>query len=225
MTTSAATTISTSRPCKTTARTITAAAKAASRNSGARVLGGSASAGGLCRDERSRHAPILVRQRPARHHGRAAAASAASTSSTVDELGRLVGGEGRPRRPRRSPARRICPARNAATATSLAAFSQAGAAPPARPGFDRQAEAAEGLGVGRREVEAGDVAPVDRAEGRGEPLRVRQGVADREPHVGLGELGDRRPVAELDHRVHDRLRVDDDLDAVVVRPRTARAPR
>ena len=40
-----------------------------------------------------------------------------------------------------------------------------------------------------------------------------EGVADRQAHVGHAELGDRRAVGELDHRVDDRLRVDDHLDA------------
>ena len=50
-------------------------------------------------------------------------------------------------------------------------------------------------------------------------------VADRQAHVGHAELGDRRAVGELDHRVDDRLRVHDDLDLVVRRRRTARGPR
>ena len=32
----------------------------------------------------------------------------------------------------------------------------------------------------------------------------------------MRQLGDRRPVTELDHRMDDRLRMDDDLDPVVV---------
>ena len=44
-----------------------------------------------------------------------------------------------------------------------------------------------------------------------------EGVADRQAHVRQAELGDRRPVGELDHRVDDRLRVHDHLDLVVRR--------
>ena len=40
-------------------------------------------------------------------------------------------------------------------------------------------------------------------------------VADREAHVGIRELRDRRTVAEFDHRMDDRLRVDDHVDVVV----------
>ena len=53
---------------------------------------------------------------------------------------------------------RMRPSRNAATATSLAALSQAGAS--RRPaGLVGQAEAGEGLEVGRLEVEAAERRP------------------------------------------------------------------
>ena len=48
----------------------------------------------------------------------------------------------------------IRPARKAATATSLPAFSQAGARPPARPACSARVEAGEDVAVGRLEVEA-----------------------------------------------------------------------
>ena len=67
--------------------------------------------------------------------------------------------------------------------------------------------------------------PVDPAERRADAVRVAERVADRQAHVGQAELGDRRPVGELDHRVDHRLRMDDHLDLVVRRRRTARAPR
>ena len=54
-----------------------------------------------------------------------------------------------------------------------------------------------------------------RPNGGADAVRVGQGVADGQAHVGQRELGDGGAVGELDHRVHDRLRVDDDLDAVV----------
>ena len=47
----------------------------------------------------------------------------------------------------------IRPSRNAATATSLAPLSTAGAPPPARPGVEREAQAREGVEVGGLERE------------------------------------------------------------------------
>ena len=84
------------------------------------------------------------------------------------------------------------------------------------PGLVGQAEAGEGVMVGRLEVEAAARRPVDAAEGRGDAVGPRQGVADGQAHVGVGELGDGGAVGHLDHGVHDRLRVDHDVDGVVV---------
>ena len=58
--------------------------------------------------------------------------------------------------------------------------------------------------------------PVHRTERRRDAVGIRERVSDRQPHVGLRQLGDRRPVGELRHRVHDRLGMHDDLDLVVV---------
>ena len=44
---------------------------------------------------------------------------------------------------------------------------------------------------------------------------MTQGVQDREFHIRQSELGDDRAVLELDERVNDGLRVDDDPDLVV----------
>ncbi len=49
----------------------------------------------------------------------------------------------------------------------------------------------------------------------GDAVRPVEAEGDRQPHVGRRRLGDRRSVDELDHRVDDRLRMHDDLDAVV----------
>ena len=62
------------------------------------------------------------------------------------------------------------------------------------------------------------VAPDQSSAPKGVAARSGQpeGVADGQPHVGLGQLGQRRPVAQLHHGVHDRLGVHDDVDPVVV---------
>ena len=54
-----------------------------------------------------------------------------------------------------------------------------------------------------------------RPNGVADPVGVGQGVGDRQAHVGQRQLGDGGAVGELDHRVHDRLRVHHHLDAVV----------
>ena len=55
---------------------------------------------------------------------------------------------------------------------------------------------------------------VERRQRRRPPLRIRERVLNRQPHVGHAELRDDRPVGQLDHRVHDRLRMDDDVDPI-----------
>ena len=45
-----------------------------------------------------------------------------------------------------------------------------------------------------------------------------EGVPDGQAHVRHAQLGDRRAVGELHHRVDHGLRVHDDLDVVVVDP-------
>ena len=75
--------------------------------------------------------------------------------------------------------------------------------------------------VGRLEVEPATARPVDPTERGADAVRVAERVADRQAHVGHAELGDRRPVGELGHRVHDRLRVHDDVDLVVDTPNSS----
>ena len=90
-----------------------------------------------------------------------------------------------------------------------------GASPrPSRLVGERQA--GEGGKVRRLEIQAPEGGEVERTVGLAEPVRVTERVTDGETHVGEGELGNRRPVAELDHRVHRRLGVYDDLDVLVV---------
>jgi hypothetical protein len=43
-------------------------------------------------------------------------------------------------------------------------------------------------------------------------VRIGERVLNRRTHVGRGELGDDRPVDELDHRMDDGFGVDHDLD-------------
>lgn len=45
-------------------------------------------------------------------------------------------------------------------------------------------------------------------------LRIRERILDGQAHVRHAELGDDRAVEQLDHRVHDALRVDEHLDIV-----------
>ncbi len=89
----------------------------------------------------------------------------------------------------------------------------------------REPQARERVRVGRVEIEPPRPREIERRQRRRPPLRIRERVLDRQPHVGDAELRDHRPVDELDHRVHDRLRVDDHVDLSRRRRRTASAPR
>lgn len=75
--------------------------------------------------------------------------------------------------------------------------------------------------VDRFERPVHGLTPVVRHGPRGDPPRAAvvlgaQGVRDGQSHIGWGDLGDRRGIGELDHRMDLALRVDDDLDAVEV---------
>ena len=102
--------------------------------------------------------------------------------------------------------------------------------PPARvpPGCRRGAPARRPGTPRRRAARTPSVgAVVQSTGGRGvrHPVGPGQAQRDRQPHVRRAGLRDRRAVDELDHRVHDRLRVHDDVDAVEAGRRTAGAPR
>ena len=86
----------------------------------------------------------------------------------------------------------------------------------AAAGLVGQVDAAEDGAVGRLEGQGLGPRPVESAEGRRGTVGPAEGVADGEAHVGLGQLGQRRPVAQLHHGVDDRLGVHHDLDPVVV---------
>ena len=106
------------------------------------------------------------------------------------------------------------PARKAATASSFAAFSTAGAA--SAPASARQArpEAGEALRVGRLEVEAAHGREVEPRARERQPLRPGQRAGDRHAHVGQAELREHRAVDQLDQRVHDRLRMHHHVHAL-----------
>ena len=117
---------------------------------------------------------------------------------------------GMPVKPRR-------PVRKAWTAISLAALSAHGAVPPATRGLAGEPQARERVEVGRLEVQAAELDQVEVLDRQVGAVRVVQRVADRHPHVGVAHVRLRRAVAELHERVDDRLRVHDDVDAVVGR--------
>ena len=96
----------------------------------------------------------------------------------------------------------------------MAALSHAGAVPPSA-GLVGQRKAAEGGHVGRLEVEAAELRPVDATKGGADASRVGEGVPDGQAHVGQRQLRDGAAVGELGHRVDNALRVHHDLDAVV----------
>ena len=79
-----------------------------------------------------------------------------------------------------------------------------------------EAEARESLEIRGLEGERPEAGPIDGTEGLVEPVRRAERQTDREPHVGLRQLGDGRAVRELDHPVHDGLGVHDDVDTVEV---------
>ena len=83
-------------------------------------------------------------------------------------------------------------------------------------GLVGKAQTLEGIGVRLLESQVLELPEVESLKSRTLARRVRQGVLDRQLHVGAAELRDDGAVAELDHRVDDALRVDDDLDLVVV---------
>ena len=117
------------------------------------------------------------------------------------------------------------PSRNCATATSLAAFSTTGrlrSASSARYASRRHGNAVR---VRHVELEPAGAREIERRQRRRPALGIRERVLNRQPHVGDAELRDDRAVDELDHRVHDRLRMDHDVDLIGARRRTASAPR
>ena len=111
----------------------------------------------------------------------------------------------------------IRPARKAATATSLAALRTIGAAPPASSASraSRSAGKRSRSGASNRASRSGQIEPLGR---RLHPLRPGQRMGDRNAHVGAAELGKHRSVDIFDHRMDDRLRMDEDVDPLARQP-------
>ncbi len=82
-------------------------------------------------------------------------------------------------------------------------------------GLAGEPQAGEELDVGLLEVEVAGRGEVEPGHRDVRPLGEVQRVGDRHPHVGQAQVGELGAVVELDERVDDRLRVDDDVDAVV----------
>ena len=141
--------------------------------------------------------------------------SAASTSST--QVGAPRSGASSRVRATRStmPRNDRRPATKAATASSLAALNSAGTTPPASPATRASRTAGKATSSSGLELPGARRRPVQGRLHDREPVGPGQRQRDRQPHVGRAGLGDRRAVGEGDHRVHDRLRVHDDVDVGV----------
>ena len=110
------------------------------------------------------------------------------------------------------------PSRNAATATSFAALSTAGAVPPARK---RVVGEARGTGSARHPGASKSSAPSRARSSGATPASMRSGHASAcaigVRMSGLPELREHRAVDVLDQRMDDALRMDDDLDRLARR--------
>ena len=105
------------------------------------------------------------------------------------------------------------PSRNAATATSLAALRTIGR-PGSPPSARKASDSAGKRSVsGALELERAARSQIERRERSAPSLGIGKRVLDGKAHVRDAELREQRAVDELDHRVHDRLRVHDDVDA------------
>ena len=155
---------------------------------------------------------------------RAAVLARRSASSTVSRESATVAGAVRRACSitRGIAVNRSLPSRNAATATSLAALSTAGAVPPVAQRRVGQPEAGEALRVRPLELERSDRRTGPAARRRipfapGKPAHGRSGSR----MSGLAKLCHDRAVDVFDHRVHDALRMDEHLDADRAGRRTA----
>ena len=117
------------------------------------------------------------------------------------------------------------PARKAATATSLAALSTAGARAARGErgiGQRRQGNASQ---VGRFEIQPPMRQQVEAGDARLDPSRPGESDRERRAHVGQAQLRQRRAVDEFDQRMHQALRMHEHVDAIARQRRTGGAPR
>ena len=69
--------------------------------------------------------------------------------------------------------------------------------PAGRRGLPGKPQAREGVAVDGLEGQAAERDQVERGDRQRRPVGVVQGVGDRDAHVGIAEVGERRPVAEV----------------------------
>ena len=155
------------------------------------------------RSSRRAAAPRRRPRRGRRGRARSRRRPAASVSSTVSAISRNA-----------DP-----PSRKAATATSFAALNAHGNVPPSSPALRASASSGNVSRSGAWNSSVRPAGEIQRRDRRRRPLRVGERVRDRHAHVRIAEMRQRGAVAEADERVHDRGRVDDDLDPLVGRPK------
>ena len=113
------------------------------------------------------------------------------------------------------------PSRKRSTATSLAAFSTTGRLALRLRAPDRPAAGTETPDGRAPRIRALPTRARSRDGKRaGPPIGIGERVLNRQPHVGDAELRDDRAVDELNHRVHDRLRVNHDVDLSARTPKS-----
>ena len=117
------------------------------------------------------------------------------------------------------------PARKRPTAASLAALSTAPQVPPRRATSYPNCRAGNVSRSGCSKCQRRQLAPVQPPRRPRHPLRIRQGVLDRQPHVRRRKLGQHRAVRELDERMNDRFGMDDRPRSARRAGRTASGPR
>ena len=155
-----------------------------------------------------------VRLREGRAHGRRRARRARRRPgpASPSDPNRVDGGLEQ----RGMPVNASVPSRNRATATSSAAMSAAEARGPWRPASRAMRSAGNRASSGARKSSRPVAIRSGAAAGDGWRRGIGQGVLDRESHVGGAQLGLEGAVAEADGGVDDALRMDDDLDRVVL---------
>ena len=77
-----------------------------------------------------------------------------------------------------------------------------------------QGQAWESGHVGSVELQRRGRRQIENRERRAPSIGIGQRVLNRQLHVGDAQLGDHRPIRQLDHRMHDRLRVHEHIDLV-----------